>query len=144
MTCSLEALHLSNEGCFTLQWDRGTGLGSSQGAGKPCHEQVASDDVQMERNEKGDVCRRVAMMSSCNANVTLEPSKWVPLVHKTGHNLLTRLCLAASVTLCLWRPDRAASGAQVLKERFPGVLLVPDICALQSLPAVRLTPSCGI
>ena len=32
----------------------------------------------------------------------------------------------------------ASCAFQVLKEKFPGVLLAPDICALQGLPAVRL------
>ena len=78
-------------------------------------------------------------MSSCSAKVTLEPSKWVPLVPKTGTNRVhPALGVAVSLILWLWRLETAACVFQVLKERFPGVLLVPDICALQALPVVRL------
>ena len=54
--------------------------------------------------------------------------------------IIAMLCYSI---LCQCAQSGAGCAYQVLKEKFPGVLLAPDICALQGLPAVRLMRCCG-
>ena len=85
------------------------------------------------------------MTSSCNAKVTLELSGWVLRYLAFTHNCTLSYnsmpsCVSAVTSgLC----EKVACMVQVLKQKFPGVLLVPDICALPGLPQVCIKPSLG-
>ena len=103
---------------------------------------ISKSPVMSSCARRGFFLCRAAMKLHCSAKMTLEPNKWGSSFAEASNKLIIWMhLLIIDCNLCLWfvHPQAATFSVQVLKEHFPGVLLVPDICSLQCLPGVRLT-----